>query len=202
MARSVRPRRAATSDVISSGMEVPADTMVNPMTASLTPRSVAALVAPLTSTLDPTVRTAMPAISLRTARCQPPSAALSSMSGSAPSLSSGCSLAVRISQMVLMISPSRSASPACQVTRPADAIPHTAAETAIIRGTSRRTSRLSTRRGSTNALLPSTTITLKILLPTTLLRARASDPCKTELRLTKSSGALVPSDTTVRPITS
>ena len=176
MAKSVRPRRAATSDVISSGMEVPADTIVNPMTASLTPRSVAALVAPLTNTLDPTVSTAMPPISRRTARCHPPSAAFSSISGSALSLSSGCSRAVRISQMVLMIRPRRRARPACQVTRPADAIPHTAAETAIIKGTSRRTSRLSTRRGSTNALLPSTTITLKMLLPTTLLRASASDP--------------------------
>ena len=35
---------------------------------------------------------------------------------------------------------------------------------------------LSTFKGSINALHPKTTITLKILLPTTLLTARASDP--------------------------
>ena len=158
--------------------------------------------APLTSTLDPMVRMPMPAISRTMARVQPPFAASSSISGSALPLSSGCSRAVRISQMVLMTSPNSNARPACQVTRPAEAMPQTAAEIAIIRGTSRLTRRLSTRKGSTRALLPSTTITLKMLLPTTLLTARASAPCSTELKLTKSSGALVPRETTVRPITS
>ena len=148
------------------------------------------------------VRMPMPPINRRTARIQPPLAAFSSMSGSALPLSSGCSRAVRISQTELITNARSRASPACQVTRPAEAIPHTAAETAIRRGTSRRTSRLSTRRGITRALLPSTTITLKMLLPTTLLTARVSNPWDTELRVTNNSGALVPSDTTVRPITS
>ena len=41
-----------------------------------------------------------------------------------------------------------------------------------------------------------------MLLPTTLLTARESNPRSTELTLTNSSGALVPKDTTVSPITS
>ena len=144
----------------------------------------------------------MPAINRTEAGINPPLFASSLISGSALPLSSGCSRAVRISQTVLITSPNSKARPACQVTRPAEAMPQTAAEMAIIRGTSRLTRRLSTRNGSTRALLPSTTITLKMLLPTTLLTARASAPCSTELRLTNSSGALVPRDTTVRPITS
>ena len=39
-----------------------------------------------------------------------------------------------------------------------------------------------------------------MLLPTTLLTASASNPWVTELKLTNNSGALVPNDTTVRPI--
>ena len=42
---------------------------------------------------------------------------------------------------------------------------------------------------------------LKILLPTTLLTERASEPLSTELTLTNNSGALVPRETTVKPIT-
>ena len=40
-----------------------------------------------------------------------------------------------------------------------------------------------------------------MLLPTTLLTANASDPRNTELTLTNNSGALVPRETMVRPIT-
>ena len=109
---------------------------------------------------------------------------------------------MRISQIELISRASSKATPDCQVTLPADAMPQTAADTAIINGTSLRTRRLSTRSGITTALLPSTTITLKMLLPTTLLTARESKPRRTELMLTNSSGALVPKDTTVRPITS
>ena len=89
---------------------------------------------------------------------------------------SGSSRAVRISQTVLIAKATSRATPACQVTRPAEAMPQTAAEIASSRGTSLRTRRLSTRRGSTRALLPSTTITLKMLLPTTLLTARSAEP--------------------------
>ena len=49
MARSVLPRNAATREVINSGMEVPAETMVSPITASLTPRLKATELAPFTS---------------------------------------------------------------------------------------------------------------------------------------------------------
>jgi len=87
------------------------------------------------------------------------------------------------------------------VRRPPEAIPHTAIDTPSSRGTSRRTRRLFTRRGTTRALRPSTTSTLKILLPTMLLTAMSSPPWIVEIRLTNSSGALVPSATTVRPIT-
>ena len=108
---------------------------------------------------------------------------------------------MRISQIVLITKASNKATPDCQVTVPVEAIPQTAADTARSSGTSRRTNRLSTLSGSTSALLPSTTITLKMLLPTTLLTAKASEPWNTEPMLTNSSGALVPSDTTVSPIT-
>ena len=83
---------------------------------------------------------------------------------------------MRISQIELITSASSSAAPDCQVTRPAEAMPQTAADTVISKGTSLRTRRLSTRSGITRALLPSTTITLKMLLPTTLLTARESMP--------------------------
>ena len=144
----------------------------------------------------------MPTKSWTMALIQPCWAVPKSISGSAGSISSGSSRAVRISQTVLMTRPSKRATPDCQVTRPADAIPQAAAETARRRGTSLLTSRLSTFRGRTRALQPSTTNTLKMLLPTTLLTASASAPCATELILTKNSGALVPSETTVRPMTS
>ena len=90
--------------------------MVKPITASLTPRSVAADVAPLTSTLEPIVRMTIPAINRTTAMVQPPRPALASISGSAPSLPSGSSRAVRISQMVLITSARSNATPDCQVT--------------------------------------------------------------------------------------
>ena len=132
---------------------------------------------------------------------QPSSAVAASISGSAFSISSGSSRAVRISQIVLITKASNKATPDCQVTVPVEAIPQTAADTARSSGTSRRTRRLSTLRGITRALLPSTTITLKMLLPTTLLTAKASEPWETDPMLTNSSGALVPRDTTVSPIT-
>ena len=202
MARSVLPRSAATKEVINSGMEVPAETMVSPITASLTPRLKATALAPFTKRLAPKPRTTMPANRRTTALIQPCFAVPKSISGSAGSISSGSSRAVRISQTVLMTRPNNRATPDCQVTRPAEAIPQAAADTASRRGTSLLTKRLSTFRGRTRALQPSTTNTLKMLLPTTLLTASASAPCTTELMLTKNSGALVPSDTTVKPMTS
>ena len=69
-----------------------------------------------------------------------------------------------------------SATPACQVRRPPEAMPHTAIETPSSSGTSRRTRRLLTRSGITSALMPSTINTLKMLLPTTLLTAMPSSP--------------------------
>ncbi len=69
-----------------------------------------------------------------------------------------------------------SATPACQVSRPAEAIPQTAMEMPSSSGTSRRTRRLFTRRGTIAALAPSTTRMLKMLLPTTLLTARSEPP--------------------------
>ena len=156
IARSVRPRSAATNEVISSGIEVPAETIVRPITASLTPSCNAAALAPLTRSWAPKPSTTIPPNSRIEALTQPSSAVSASISGSAFSISSGSSRAVRI--------------------RPVEAMPQTAADTARSRGTSRRTNRLSTFRGSTRALLPSTTITLKMLLPTALLTARASEP--------------------------
>ena len=88
--------------------------------------------------------------------------------------------------------------------RPPEAIPQVAIDTPKRRGTSRFTKRLFTRSGITAALAPSTTSTLKIFEPTILLTAIASPalpPLSVESRLTNSSGALVPKDTTVRPIT-
>jgi len=49
--------------------------------------------------------------------------------------------------------------------------------------------------------MPKTTRTLIILLPITLLAASESLPFKIELKLTNNSGELVPSETTVNPIT-
>ena len=109
---------------------------------------------------------------------------------------------MRISQVVFIISATIKATPNCQVISSEAAIPQTAVDTAKRRGMSLLTRRLSTLKGRKSALPPRTTITLKILLPTMLLKARLSDPVREELTLTNSSGALVPRDTIVKPITS
>ena len=60
MAISVCPFFAATTLVTSSGREVPIATMVRPINVSLTPRSLARFVAPLTDNSAPTIIRAMP----------------------------------------------------------------------------------------------------------------------------------------------
>ena len=157
---------------------------------------MAAAVAPFTSTSDPSTNSTSPPASLAAATA----GVARSPSSKSPS-SSEYSEAVRISQIRLIAVPTSRARPACQVRRPPEAMPHTAIETPSSRGTSLRTRRLLTRSGTTRALRPSTTNTLKMLLPTTLLTAMASPPLKVEIRLTNNSGVLVPRETTVRPIT-
>ena len=68
------------------------------------------------------------------------------------------------------------AKPATQLKLPEEAMAHVAIDTASNRGTSRRTKRLRTRRDVIAALAPSTTITLKMLEPSTLLTAIESPP--------------------------
>ena len=176
--------------------------MVSPITASLTPNNPAAELAPLTKRFEPKVSKPIPATRRPIELSQPCFVVLTLISGSASSTPSGSSRTVLISHIVLIANATNSARPACQVTFPADAIPHTAVDTAIKIGTSLRTKRLSTFKGRTRALPPRTTNTLKMLLPTTLLTANKSDPFRTELTLTNSSGALVPSETIVNPMTS
>ncbi len=178
---------------------MPAATIVRPITVSLTPRAVAAATAPFTSTWEPTTSRPRPAASLA-----PATGAGARSLSSISSTSVGFSEALRTSHTRLITRAVSRATPACQVTRPAEAMPHTAVDTANSSGTSRRTRRLFTFSGTIAALRPSTTSTLKMLLPTMLLTAMASPaglPSIVESRLTNSSGALVPSDTTVRPIT-
>jgi len=54
-------RRAAITEVANSGMLVPADTTVRPMTASLTPQSRAMATAETTNRRDPATRRTSPA---------------------------------------------------------------------------------------------------------------------------------------------
>ena len=69
------------------------------------------------------------------------------------------------------------------------------------KGVSKRKKVVEELRGVIKELIPKTTRTLKILLPTTLLAASESLPFKIELKLTSNSGELVPRETTVKPIT-
>ena len=126
---------------------------------------------------------------------------LVSISGSAVLISSSLSLRLFISQIVFNIRQNKRKTPACQVRRPVEDIAQTADDIAIRIGTSLLTILLLTFNGVIRELIPRTTRILKILLPITLLAARASLPLKTEFKLTKSSGELVPKDTTVSPIT-
>ena len=78
----------------------------------------------------------------------------------------------------------------------------TAADAAIISGTSTRTIWSATTRVPPNAAAaPSTSSTFAMLEPTTLPTARPVCPLNAEPTLTASSGALVPNATTVRPTT-
>ena len=54
------PRRAAITDVATSGSEVPAATMVRPITSGLTPSIVAKVVAASTSQREPSTSIARP----------------------------------------------------------------------------------------------------------------------------------------------
>ena len=180
---------------------MPAETIVKPITVSLTPKPWAAAIAPFTNTWEPITNNTKPTINfvIATGVGDPPASAPRSSAAS-----EGSSLAERISQTKLIIVPATNARPAIQVIRPPEAIPQVAIETPKRRGTSCFTKRLFTRSGITAALAPSTTSTLKIFEPTILLTAIASPalpPLRVESRLTNSSGALVPKDTTVRPIT-
>ena len=60
MAMAERPLRAATMLVASSGSDVPQATMVRPMTASLTPKALAVVFAPLTNNSLPPTRQTSP----------------------------------------------------------------------------------------------------------------------------------------------
>ena len=104
IARSVRPLIAATNDVISSGIEVPAETIVSPITASLTPNKEAEVLAPLTRSFDPKVSNNVPRIRLEMALSHPPFADSVFISGSASFIPSGSSLTVLISHTVLITS--------------------------------------------------------------------------------------------------
>src|SRR5690606_12454837 len=58
-----------------------------------------------------------------------------------------------------------------------------------------------TNKGTVMAHIPRISRMLTILLPITLATARSGEPCKADKILTVSSGADVPKETTVRPIT-
>ena len=60
IAISVSPLRAATTEVASSGNDVPADTIVSAITDSLTPNSPAMPAAPSTNQLPPNTRATKP----------------------------------------------------------------------------------------------------------------------------------------------
>ena len=73
---------------------------------------------------------------------------------------------------------------------------------AIRTGPSHRMTLIRATTGQISAAMPSTSRMLAILLPTTLPMAIAGLFSQTEMRLTNSSGALVPAATTERPMTS
>jgi len=96
--------------------------------------------------------------------------------------------------------PTRSA-PSQRVRDPPAAIPQTTKDNVAITGTSTRTSWRSTVSGAITAASPRITNTLKILLPTTLPTTIPGSARAAAMIPVTSSGALVPKETTVRPIT-
>ena len=195
MAMALCPLRAATTLVASSGSDVPPATMVRPITASLTPSSDATAVAPSTKRLLPTMRHAKPStkndIAFHTGICfasaSPPSAVPF--------------FAERTVYTMKAMNTRKSNAASRREMSPSRVMGMSIAEARTVKGMSFFTVERSIVIGATSAAVPTMSMVLKMLLPTTLPTARSVVPLSAEMKLMKNSGIDVPIATTVRPMT-
>src|SRR5690606_8939410 len=185
----------ATIEVTTSGSDVPAATIVKPITNWLTPHQVAMLTAPSTSHFDPSPNKAKPtAINSNDFQTATPTGTLSSapIAASAEAYcaanSSRTSLLSRLAKRMQIrmypTSTENKITPSRRLIKPSRASAHPNTETAIISGTSKRINWLETTSGEIIAEMPRINNTLKMLLPTTLPTATSAAPANAAWMLT------------------
>ena len=198
MAISFCPLCAATSEVTSSGSDVPMATMVRPISVSDRPNMRATPVAPLTASCPPRMMHARPS------RIFTPIIS-GGMTISSAASSSGLrpvSAAWICRNSVSANTASSTAPSSRERVRSGAIIAQSMTAASRDSGQSRRSSVRSITSGQISAERPATTSRLNRLEPRTLPTAISLAPWSAAVTLTASSGAEVPNATMVRPTSS